>query len=363
MEGADLVVFSHLRWTWVWQRPQQLISRVRAGRRTWFVEQPLATGRAEPMVRTEERDGIRRVWLEVPGDRGFIYFDDPIAREYAQQVRDLVGEVESRLVWLYTPMALPHAELLKPALVVYDVMDDLAAFAKAPPAMRAAQAACLRRADVVFTGGRSLHSGVTSVRSDDVWLFASGVDVQHYAAARYARQPGTPPVAGYVGVIDERLDLALIADLARRLPDWEIRMVGPIYKIDEAAVPRADNIVYLGARTYDELPGVLSQFDVALMPFALNEATRSISPTKTLEYLAAGLPVVSTPIADVMADCDGLVEVAADARGFAQACRDARLGRTPVAAEVEALLRERSWDAIARQMVRIIDERTRTHAV
>lgn len=183
------------------------------------------------------------------------------------------------------------------------------------------------------------------------FCFPSGVDPEHYAAARTLRRRRGRPVAGYVGVVDERLDLTLVAGLAAALPDWEVRVVGPVAKIDVASLPQAPNLAYLGKMGYERLPEVMAGFDVALMPFALNEATRSISPTKTLEYLAAGLPVVSTRVPDVAADFAGVVALADGAAGFAAACR-AALAEDPEAraARVAPLLGRSTWDAIAADM-------------
>src|SRR3954469_7213466 len=201
-------------------------------------------------------------------------------------------------------------------------MDDLASFADAPPEMTLRVRRALTIADVAFAGGRSLHRSAASVRGTAAThLFPSGVECEHYAASRRLRRPHDRPVAGYVGVIDERLDLDLIASLAEQLSDWDIHMVGPTAKIDPATLPVADNIRYLGMQTYDRLPAVMAEFNVALMPVALNDPTRSISPTKTLEYLAAGLPVVSTRVPDVVADYDTVVAFADDAAELARACR------------------------------------------
>jgi glycosyltransferase involved in cell wall biosynthesis len=357
----ELVVLSHLRWVFVWQRPQHLISRLGRNRRTWFVEEPWATWVGRSTLRTEEQPPVTRVWMDVHGDREWhVPFDDPRAAGFGQELAELVGPPQGRrIVWLYTPMALDLARALEPSLLVYDVMDDLAAFAKAPPELRERQRELLETADVVFTGGRSLQRGVETVRPD-AHLFPSGVDAEHWASARRPR-PKTK-VAGYVGVIDERLDLELIAGLARLLPDWEIRMIGPVIeKIDIDAVPRAPNIVYLGKQEYEDLPRLLGELDVALMPFALNESTRSISPTKTLEYFAAGLPVVSTRVADVVADYGEVVELADDSEGFAAACvRALEEDTAEVAARVEPLLQERSWDTTAARMEEILTHRTVT---
>ncbi|HEY0396770.1 MAG TPA: glycosyltransferase, partial [Acidimicrobiia bacterium] len=186
-------------------------------------------------------------------------------------------------------------------------------------------------------------------------LFPSGVEPEHYAAARSARTPKDRPVAGYVGVIDERIDVTLLAGLAATLPDWDIHVVGPVVKIDLESLPSAPNLFYPGPVPYTELPSIMAGFDVGLMPFALNEATRSISPTKTLEYLAAGLPVVSTRVPDVVADYDGIVDLADDAAGFATACRQRRTGLDELgAARVEAVLRQQHWDSIAARMDELI---------
>src|SRR5829696_8605870 len=241
--------------------------------------------------------------------------------------------------------------------LVYDVMDDLAAFAKAPPGLQLRQRRTLSQADLVITGGRSLHAGVTAVRSTDVHLFPSGVDSAHYAASRALRRQRPDRVAGYVGVIDERIDLDLVAALAEELPDWTVRMVGPITKIEETDLPRRRNVEYTGMAAYDELPAVMAGFDVALMPFALSEATRAISPTKTLEYLAAGLPVVSTRVPDVVADYPGVVHLADDGPGFAAACRKVVLDecseRDRLARPIQA---RQEWDAIANSIIDLLAE-------
>jgi glycosyltransferase involved in cell wall biosynthesis len=256
---------------------------------------------------------------------------------------------------MYTPMALPFVDVLQPRLVVYDVMDDLASFAFAPPELRALQQETLRRAHVVFTGGRSLQRSVSG-RRPDAHCFPSGVEPAHYADARTLRRPRTRPVAGYVGVLDERLNLDLIAGLAEALPDWDIEMVGPVVKVNAEALPSAPNLRYPGACSYEELPRVLAGFDVALMPFALNESTRSISPTKTLEYLAAGLPVVSTRVPDVVSDFGEIVALADDAAEVASACR--RLGSQSSHGrehKVRSVLAWNNWDTIVDRMAVLLD--------
>jgi glycosyltransferase involved in cell wall biosynthesis len=350
----ELVVLSHLRWDWVWQRPQHLISRVGRDRRTWFVEEPLPTpGIDEPRLVVLDADVVTRVLLEIPGEHGtHVGFDDPRAASYFEHLSRLLGlPSDARDVWLYTPMALDLALALVPRVFVYDVMDDLSSFALAPPELLERERQALKDATLVFTGGRSIHRGVEG-HTPRTYLFPSGVDIEHYAPAR-ALRPATRErnVAGYVGVIDERLDLGLVAALAAALPEWEIQLVGPVCKIDEASLPQAENIAYLGKQPYEKLPDVMAGFDVALMPFAMNDATRSISPTKTLEYLAAGLPVVSTRVPDVVSDFGEFVQLEDDGAAFARAClnvvghdtaeRDGRLA--PV-------LERYRWDWIADRM-------------
>jgi glycosyltransferase involved in cell wall biosynthesis len=365
---SELIVLSHLRWDWVWQRPQQLVSRLNKapGRKTWFVEEPLTPQGVEvPQNRlgTAEVDGLTRVWLEIPEQGRHVGFFDEVMPDYIAQLPELIGPPSGdRVVWIYTPLALEAALALEPTTLVFDVMDDLAAFKNAAPELLVRQRQALRAADVVFAGGRSLHRSVVKQGREDAHLIPSGVSVGHYAAAARAAEPDrSRPVAGYVGVLDERLDLDLVAGLAERLPDWEIRMVGPICKIEESDLPQAPNITYLGQQAYEDLPGHMAQFDVALMPFALNEATKSISPTKTLEYLASRLPVVSTRVADVVADFPGVVDLQDDAEGFAAACEAlrGRAGELP-SPELRRLLRRHDWSRIAELMDKLIFDQERS---
>jgi glycosyltransferase involved in cell wall biosynthesis len=369
----DLVVLSHLRWPWVWQRPQHVVSRLArqraaAGARTWFVEEPVVDEVAEPEIRTEEVDGVVRAWLVLPMsasptvrtpnqplDRGF---EDPAARGYGDLLAEALGErALPPDVWLYTPMAMDVAQALGAGRLVYDVMDDLASFANAPDGLVLRQRRLLTEADVVFTGGPSLHRGVLRQRTEGVHLFRSGVETDHYARSRTLRTPHERPVAGYVGVIDERIDLDLVRELAEHLDGWTIRLVGPVTKIDEATLPRGASIEYPGMVAYPQLPEVMAGFDVALMPFALNEATRSISPTKTLEYLAAGLPVVSTRVPDVVADYSQVVHLADDGRQFAEACRTVLEHDVHVRdRRARPLHARQEWDTIAASMGELLDE-------
>ncbi len=354
-EQVDLVVLSHLRWDWVWQRPQHLISRLGAGR-TLFVEEPRHAAVDAPGLHVESAGPVRRAWLELPEGTALHGWSTPECDVVPALVEDEV-DGRPRDVWLYAPPAVHVAEALGPRLLVYDVMDDLAAFAHAAPEMRLRMRKSLDVADVVFTGGRSLHRTAAAVRGEDrTHLFPSGVECDHYARSRALRRLHPRPVAGYVGVLDERLDLDLIAGLAAALPDWDLHMVGPTAKIDPATLPTAPNLHYLGMQPYERLPEVMAGFDVALMPFALNEATRAISPTKTLEYLAAGLPVVSTAVPDVVADWGPVVHLAATGEQFADACR--HVVQHSVVERDDRVVpsrRRHEWDAIADGMREVLE--------
>jgi glycosyltransferase involved in cell wall biosynthesis len=279
--------------------------------------------------------------------------------------------VREGALWFYTPMALPLADAFTPALVVYDRMDALAEFAFAPPEMREREAELLERADLVFTGGSSLYRSVQD-RHDNVHCFPSSVEAEHFAQA--LDEPEEPldqahlphPRLGYVGVIDERMDLDLLRALASARPDWQIVMVGPVVKIDPATLPRASNLHYLGQKDYAELPAYLSGWDVALLPFARNEATRFISPTKTLEYFATETPTVSTPIPDVAVAYGDVVYLGANPDAFVAAC-EAALSAGPAeravkAARMRAVLAQTSWDRTAAAMEGLMEDALETKA-
>ena len=396
--GFDLVCVSHLWWDWVWQRPQQLLSRIAGlGAHVTYVEEPrIEVGPEESGFNLlEEGQNLRvaRLWTRTDQDAfhrqlvasreglggnpwetgeqldiASLMFHSHLQPRLEQEVTSLFAPPRHRplVLWLYTPVVVGFIDLLRPDLVVHDVMDDLTAFRFAPPELRRQRDELLSRADLVFAGGPSLHRG-TATQRPDAHLFPSGVDAAHFAVARQpgpraARLADIPsPIVGYVGVIDERLDLDLLAGVADARPDWSFVMAGPILKVEKSRLPRRANVHYVGPVPYAELPDLVRAFDVAMMPFALNEATRSISPTKTLEYLAAGRPVVSTPIADVVSLYGNVVSIAGDAATFAAEAERALAAPPDVrAAQLRAadeLVERSSWDAIADQIFRLIEER------
>lgn len=362
-----VVCLSHLRWGFVYQRPNHLMSRCALSRPVLFVEEPVHHDGAAELALEVVAPGVTvvtpRLPPAVPTDAGEVL-----------QRRLLEGLLRERGVrapwlWFYTPMVLPLTSGLDPALVVYDCMDELSAFAHAPAALPERERALMARADLVFTGGRSLYEARRD-RHPAVRAFPSSVDAAHFGRALAGLdepddQRGLPrPRVGFFGVIDERMDLPLLARLADARPTLQIVMVGPVVKIDPASLPRRPNLHWLGARAYGELPSYLAGWDAAIMPFALNDATRFISPTKTLEYLAAGRPVVSTAVRDVARPYGelGLVAIA-DAEGFPAAV-DAALA-TDLAAHrraVAALMAVTSWDRTWRAMERLMERAARQGA-
>jgi UDP-galactopyranose mutase len=350
----NLICFSHLRWNFVFQRPQHLMSRFAAERRVIFWEEPeAALPGCEPAlgVRTCAETGVVVVTPSLPEG-----MDDAEQEAVLKNLLDafLAGEERPLVRWYYTPMMLPFSRHIEGAATVYDCMDELANFRFAPPRLLALESELFDAANVVFTGGYSLWEAKRD-RHPNVHPFPSSVDRDHFALARAV--DGVPddqavartPRFGFYGVIDERMDLALIEALADAHPEWSIMMVGPVVKIDLADLPQRPNIFYLGNKSYEELPAYLGGWDVALMPFAINDSTRFISPTKTPEYLAGGRPVVSTAITDVIRHYGDLeaVIIAEGADEFIRGCERAfELARTDGEwlAEVDTKLANLSWD-------------------
>jgi glycosyltransferase involved in cell wall biosynthesis len=277
-----------------------------------------------------------------------------IARE---RIRDFVA-------WYYTPMALAFSDHLAPAATIYDCMDELSAFAGAPVALKRREAELMAKAELMLTGGQSLYEAKRH-QHVNVHPFPSSVDIEHFSRARRIetdpadQAPIAHPRLGFFGVIDERMDLALIEGVSRLRPEWQLVLLGPVVKIDPALLPRPGNIHYLGSKKYDELPHYVAGWDVALLPFARNEATRFISPTKTPEYMAAGKPVVSTSIRDVVRPYgqQGLVRIADDPESFVAACEAAMAeDASERVTQADVFLRQTSWDGTWLRIRRLMDD-------
>lgn len=375
-----LIVFCHLRWRFVYQRPQHLLSRLARRWHVHLVEEPLfGEGSAAWLERSEPCPNVSVLTPHTPvAEAGFADAQMPHLKRLLDAYVAEQG-ITAPVVWFYTPMALPLLDALEGAdgldglgatAVVYDCMDELSAFKFAPPELAGRELALMQRADLVFTGGASLYAAKRDLHPA-VHCLPSAVDATHFSPATAAR-PGAErdealrlhdgigtPRLGYMGVIDERLDLDLVAAVADADPAWQVVMVGPVVKIDPGQLPRRPNLHWLGQQPYERLPALVAQWDVCLMPFALNEHTRFISPTKTLEYLAAGKPVVSTPVHDVVALYGQLVDTPPDVHGFVQACR--RHLAEPVAQRQQrqeaaaACVRRHSWDEAARTVSRLLE--------
>lgn len=359
-----ILVFSHLRWDFVFQRPQHLLSRFAKRRRIIFFEEPSPQTSSEPYLdMSTPEPGVLVCRPHTPS--AMPGFHDEQLPYLQQLVRDLIARegLTDYAVWFYTPMALPLAQSLQPHAVIYDCMDELSAFSNAPRQMLQREAALLKAADIVFTGGPSLYRAKKD-RHPNVHCFSSSVDATHFGKARDQLDDPSDqasiahPRLGFFGVIDERVDLDLLAYLADARPDYNFVMLGPVVKIDPASLPQRPNLHYLGQKQYSDLPAYLSGWDVCLLPFALNDSTRFISPTKTLEYMAAGKPIVSTPITDVVEPYAEVVYIARDYQKFAECC-DKALNLDAAEAEKQqqktaAILARTSWDTTAESMSDII---------
>jgi UDP-galactopyranose mutase len=364
---ADLVCLSHLRWDFVFQRPQHLMTRWAKHARVFYVEEPVEQD--GQLARLEVKPYNEQLSVVVPRiPRGTSA--ETSRRWLAELLQALVDTEGLRdyVLWYYTPMALPITRGLSPSAVVYDCMDQLSAFHGAPPELTLLERQLFDQADLVMAGGYSLCRAKQKIRSD-VHLFPSSVDIAHFRSARLPQSdPGDqrdiPRLRlGFFGVIDERMDVSLIQSVAALRPDWHIVVLGPVVKIDPATLPRAANIHYLGQKSYEELPRYIAGWDVAILPFARNESTRFISPTKTPEYLAAGCPVVSTSIADVVEPYARLklVHIADSAPDFVRQVERA-LAEDPLQrrAEADVFLAGNSWDVTFSKMAGLVDTATRS---
>lgn len=360
-----LICFSHLRWDFVRQRPQHLMERFATERRVFYFEESIPTDHHLAYLETHRFEGSRVVVLrpripesEIGGEN-----HDNILAGLLDEFLDLVSE-PSPVMWFYTPMLFGCAKHVDASAVVYDCMDELSGFRFAPPELAALEEELIQAADVVFTGGTRLYEARRH-RHDNLHCFPSSVDAAHFAKARTALPDPTDqhsiphPRLGFYGVIDERIDLQLLASVADARPDWNLVLVGPVVKIDKSDLPRRPNIHYLGQKGYDDLPAYLAGWDAALMPFADNEATAFISPTKTPEYLAAGRPVVSTPVPDVVRHYGALLGVSLGRlpKDFIQGCEIAieqARHREEWLPEADRLLASTSWDETQARMSELI---------
>jgi glycosyltransferase involved in cell wall biosynthesis len=369
--SPPLIVHSHLCWDWVWQRPQQFISRLSHRHRVLFVETLAPSPElAAPLVRFRPAPGYPNITilsLQFPTWR---WNDgDYVDAERRRLVREFVagpvaGQFEQPIQWFYDPMAVTaFGGQMGEILTVYDCMDELSKFAGAPVELLEREAELLARADVVFTGGRKLFEAKSQYH-DNCHFYGCGVDRDHFGKARaqetvvppdVAALPG--PVLGYFGVVDERLDYPLLARLAEANPQWSVLMLGPVTKVEPKALPRRHNLHWLGMRPYHELPACCKAFDLALMPFALNEATEFINPTKALEYMATGRQIVSTAVPDVVRNFGTVVKIARSAEDFITLCAQALAepDHTAIGRGLQ-LAEKHSWEATVEELAGHLEE-------
>lgn len=361
---GDVLCLSHLRWGFVHQRPNHLMMRWARDRRVFFLEEPIFDA-PSPRIDLELIEGnLQRVVPHLPPG---------LPHELAERTQQRLVEsliqrerLRNLIAWYYTPMAIAWSRHLHASVTVYDCMDELSHFRNAPAALCERERDLFGRADLVFTGGQSLYEA-KRLHHPRVYAFPSSVDAEHFAAARHHRGRGHAeppdqraiprPRLGFFGVIDERMDLELLRGVAELRPDLQLVMIGPTAKIDPASLPRYPNVHWLGNKRYEELPSYLAGWDVAIMPFARNDATKFISPTKTLEYLAAGRPVVSTSIRDVVRPYgeQRLARIADEPRAFVAAV-DAAL-RDPLHNPArEAFLAQTSWDKTFSRMRGLVED-------
>jgi UDP-galactopyranose mutase len=359
---TDLVCFSHLRWNFVYQRPQHLLTRFSKDHRVFYIEEPVYTSASSGYL--EISSPIDNVWVVVPQLNSGLSDEEKMTHQKELLSKFFIDkQIINYFFWYYTPMALAISDHFNPIVIIYDCMDELSAFKFAPPTLKERESELFVKADLVFTGGYSLYEAKKH-RHPDVHAFPSSIDVAHFNKARvYVVDPEDQasiphPRIGYFGVLDERMDLELVEGIAKRKPDWNIIMIGPVVKIAEDSLPRLSNIHYLGMKSYAELPNYISGWDIAMMPFAHNESTRYISPTKTPEYLAAGKPVVSTPIIDVLRQYGrgGLVNIAGTSEEFVRVTTLAleNNDREEWLERVDELLSHNSWDKTWQRMMYLI---------
>jgi UDP-galactopyranose mutase len=366
-----LIVFSHRRWSFVFQRAEHLLTRLAHRFDVYFIEEPVFAEGAPALMSATHQNGVEvltpRMPVFAPG------FHDEQLAVLAPLMQEFVAarQLSEPIVWLSTPLVLPLVADLEPRAVVYDCIDAPVALRFAPPPLAAREAALLELADVVFTGGPSLHEALRG-RHPNLHCVPGGVDAAHFepsslghhhveSAAATQLHRGMPrPRLGFFGAIDERLDLDLVANIAALRPGWQIVMAGPVVRIDPATLPQRPNIRWVGLQRHEALPHVMAHWDACLLPFVLDETTRFLSPDRILDYLAGGKPVVSTEIPDAVSLYASVLRFGSTAEDFVAAV-EAALAEPPEAmadwrARAKTLVQGRTWDAAADTVARLLRE-------
>ncbi len=361
----DLICLCHIRWNFVYQRPQHLLNRFAVNNRVFVIEEPVFESESD-YYEISKPDDNANLWVVV-----LHIAKNTTAEKRNHTLKALLdsfmysNNIHKYILWYYSPMALAYTDHLYPSLTVYDCMDELSAFKSPPPQIKEMEASLLSRSDLVFTGGHSLYKAKRHLHHN-IHSFPSSIDKSHFNVARNfkedpADQAAIPhPRFGFYGVIDERFDISLIDQLSQLRPDWQFIFLGPVTKINPASLPKRENIHYLKSKKYKELPSYLAGWDVAILPFALNESTKFISPTKTPEYLAGGKPVISTSITDVVTPYgkEGLVHIADTPEEFIEAATTILNSEDTEAwsKKVDLFLKDISWNKTWHKMSQLIDE-------
>lgn len=363
-DPQDLLCFSHLKWNFVYQRPQHIMSRFTKKFRVFYIEEPCFHTKPDSYIitKSENVNVVKFLLNEAPGSAS-LHHRQQLLLDRLMADRSVINY----LCWYYTPMALKFSSHLCPQLTIYDCMDELSAFKFAPSELKQLEISLFKRAQLVFTGGHSLYEAKKHLHHN-IYPFPSSIDRVHFAKGKnLLAQPSDQANVkgkkiGFYGVIDERFDIELVKQVATMRPDWQLMLIGPVVKIDENTLPRLQNIHYLGAKTYNDLPVYLSGWDIAMIPFAKNKSTQFISPTKTPEYLAAGKPVISTSITDVVNPygINNLVHIADTPEEFVAAAeKEFSITTTSYNAwleHTEEFLSTMSWDITTRNMLTCIEE-------
>lgn len=361
----DLICLSHIKWNFVYQRPQHLLNRFAINNRVFVIEEPQYDAKSD-YFETSKPNPKANLWVIQ------LYVSKCCSKEKTDHVLKALldsfmysNNIEKYILWYYSPMALDYTDHLCPDLIVYDCMDELSAFKSPPKGIKEKEQCLLSMADIVFTGGHSLYNAKKHLHHN-IHAFPSSIDKTHFHQARTLcadpeDQSDIPqPRFGFYGVIDERFDIPLIDELSSLRPDWHFVLVGPVIKIDKESLPKKENIHYLGRKNYEELPLYLSGWDIAILPFALNESTKYISPTKTPEYLAAAKPVISTSVTDVVNPygINNLVHIADTAEEFIHEAEEifASKNGEEWLKKVDIFLSGSSWNKTWGQMAALIDE-------
>jgi len=359
----NIIVFSHLRWDFVYQRPQHLLTRFAADFKITLIEEPIfdTAGPAFYSITPKEKN-INVIVPHMPqglSPEQVIQVQKGLLDDYMKD-----KPLSNYAFWYYTPMALEFSRKYMPEIVIYDCMDELSAFKFAPDSLKALEQELLSKADVVFTGGQSLYQAKKNQHAN-IHPFPSSIEVEHFSKTRelkalnFSKHEKKPLTLGFYGVIDERFDINLIGDMANAHPEWQFNLIGPVVKIDPATLPQSSNIKYLGPKSYQELPEQMASWDIALIPFLINESTRFISPTKTPEYLAAGLPVISTAIRDVVNPygIKQLVHIGNTAQEFIAAVEQELVkpasAKKAWLAKVDSFLSQNSWSKTYESMLKL----------